>query len=178
MPDISMVADCLICCKQSSPLALVHIKPFERLQDTRTWSVVWEVQQSCPVFGCCFLPGSANALAVCGPPSSISILDTAGDSSAGCQQHKPLHMLHESPSIADRHLLCVAATTDGTAVAASGTGASPPALEYAAPALANYTPYAPQDQQTAVLFAISCFKHQECACAQSSLPMFIFNGVL
>ncbi|CAK0783444.1 hypothetical protein CVIRNUC_006643 [Coccomyxa viridis] len=95
--------------------------------DIRTWCVVWEVKQSCPVFGCCYLPGSANALAVCGPSSSISIFDTSGDSSEGCQQHQPLRVLHESPSIAERHLLCVAAAPDGSAFAASGNTISPPA---------------------------------------------------
>ena len=105
--------------------------------------MVWEVQQKCPVFGCCYLPSSANALAVCGPPSSISIFDTSGDSSGGRQQHQPPYVLHESPSIAERHLLCVAAPPDGSAIAASGTGRCTLALKNLTADAANYTPSAP-----------------------------------
>lgn len=90
------------------------------VQDTRTWSVVWEVNQRCPTFGCCYLPGSPNTLAVCGPQNSVSIYDTSGDSSEEKRQHQALQTVHESDAISERHLLCVAASPDGSAFAASG----------------------------------------------------------
>ena len=143
MPDIGMVQDCLKFVA-TLHLSLCSHQGFSCLQDIRTWSVVWEVKQSCPVFGCCYLPGSANALAVCGPPSSISIFDTSGDSSGGRQQHQPLHVLHESPSSAERHLLCVAAAPDNSAIAASGTEICPLAPQDSAPDLDDHIPCAPQ----------------------------------
>lgn len=90
------------------------------LQDIRTWSVVWEVSQTCRTFGCCYLPGAANALAVCGPANCVSIYDTsAGNPESEAHAH-PSHMLHESKAIPERNLLCVAASPDGSSIAASG----------------------------------------------------------
>ena len=77
--------------------------------------MVWEANQRCPTFGCCYLPGKANALAVCGPANCVSVFDTSAD-----DRKRAEHMLLEAPSIPERHLLCVSASADGSAIAASG----------------------------------------------------------
>lgn len=83
--------------------------------------MVWETNQRCPTFGCCYLPGSPNALAVCGPANSVSIYDTSAECPAEAKQHSAADFLHESHAISGRHLLCVAASPDSSAIAASGT---------------------------------------------------------
>ena len=82
--------------------------------------MVWETNQRCPTFGCCYLPGSPNALAVCGPANSVSIYDTSAECPEKAEQHRAADVLHESHAISERHLLCVAASLDSSAIAASG----------------------------------------------------------
>lgn len=82
--------------------------------------MVWETNQRCPTFGCCYLPGSPSALAVCGPANSVSIYDTSAECSEEAKQHSAPDVLQESHAISERHLLCVAASLDSSAIAASG----------------------------------------------------------
>ncbi len=77
--------------------------------------MVWEASQRCPTFGCCYLPGNSNTLAVCGPANCVSVFDTSADDRKRAEQ-----MLLEAPSIPERHLLCISASADGSAIAASG----------------------------------------------------------
>ena len=61
------------------------------------------------------MPGASNRLAVCGPANSVSVYDTAADSHKGAE-----HVLPEASSLPERNLLCIAASADGCAIAASG----------------------------------------------------------
>ena len=85
------------------------------VQDIRTWSVVWKSIRG----------AQRSAAATCRAhptPSQSAAQRTASQSNGTSDDShtKAAHVLHEAPSISERHLLCVAASVDGSAIAAAG----------------------------------------------------------
>ena len=105
----------------SCPVGASHVRRgLQCAQDVRTWEVVWRGDAGCPVLGCCFLPSAPDVLAVCCPEDHIRLFDTSAAEPAPAVERGGIGSLWGSAA-KPRQLLCVAAASDGSALAASGT---------------------------------------------------------
>lgn len=94
-------------------------------QDVRTWETVWRGDAGYPVFGCCFLPSAPDVLAVCCPEDHIRIFDTSAAEPTHAVERAGVGSLWGAAS-KPRQLLCIAASADGSALAASGESKTVP----------------------------------------------------